>query len=195
MKEGAGPAYWLALCLALLALAWGSNAFWDALSPVTHKRQLYALAPLYRVDPLLLAAIVRAESGFDPFAESHQGALGLMQLLPSTAEEAARELKLNYQDKDDLYREDVNLRLGVHHFAKQLKAFDGSLVLALAAYNAGAAKVRSWGLEAYGSDQEQLISAIPLPETRLYVSRVLDHYRLFKRLQSVKRFLHGDPAL
>jgi soluble lytic murein transglycosylase len=180
----------LLLCLGLWALR--SQAFWDALSPVTQKELLYELAGKEKVDPLLLAAIIRSESGFDPFAESQRGAVGLMQLMPATAEQMAHELKLNYQDSDDLYTQEVNLRLGSRYFGKLLKSFDGNLVLALAAYNAGPAKVRSWGLKAWGQDQEQLVAKIPLSQTRAYVRRVLWHYRFFKQLQSIKRFLNGD---
>jgi soluble lytic murein transglycosylase len=184
----------LALCAATLAL-WRSNAFWNALSPVTNKTELYQLAGRIKVDPLLLAAIVRAESGFDPVAHSSRGALGLMQLMPATARQIAGELKFNYQDGDDLYTQDINLTLGGTYFAHQLKAFHGNLVLALAAYNAGPSKVRAWGLDPYGRDQEDLINALPLPESRSYVRRVLWYYRQFKKLQSVKRFLNGDPEL
>ena len=68
-------------------------------------------------------------------------------------------------------------------------------MLALAAYNAGPTKVRSWGNDPWGQDQDALIEALPVPETRAYVRQVLTSYRLFKRLQSIKRFLNGDPQL
>lgn len=191
----AHPGLWLAALLTGLVALWSSNAFWNALSPITHKQSLYRLAGATKVDPLLLAAIVQTESGFDPFAESRRGALGLMQLMPPTALAMARELKLNYQDQDDLYTQDINLTLGAHYFAKMLRSFDGDLVLALAAYNAGPTKVHGWGLDPWGADQEALIDALPLSETRSYVRQVLASYRLFKRLQSVKRFLNGDPQL
>jgi soluble lytic murein transglycosylase len=183
----------LALCLALYA--WRSQAFWDALSPVTQKQLLYELAGTEKVDPMLLAAIIKSESGFNPFAESRRGALGLMQLMPDTAAQMAHELKINYQDADDLYTQEVNLRIGAHYFAKLLRSYNGSLVLALAAYNAGPAKLRAWGLQPWGQDQDLLLAAIPLVETRVYVRRVLWHYRFFKRMQDLKRFLNGDDQL
>ena len=183
----------LLLCLGLLA--WRSQAFWDALSPVTQKQLLYELAGKEKVDPLLLAAIIKSESGFNPFAESHKGARGLMQLMPATAEQIARELKLNYQDSDDLYTQDVNLRLGARYFSNLIRQFDGSLVLAIAAYNAGPAKVKGWQVLTWGRDQNEILADIPISETRAYVRKVLWHYRFYKGLQSVKRFLNGDPAL
>ncbi|HTA17309.1 MAG TPA: lytic transglycosylase domain-containing protein [bacterium] len=184
-----------ALSVSAALLLWRSDFFWNALSPVTNKAVLYKLAGRTKVDPLLLAAIVRAESGFDPAAQSPRGALGLMQLMPSTARQMAGELKFNYQDQDDLYTQDINLTLGAFYFARQLKNFHGNLVLALAAYNAGPAKVRAWNLDPWGRDQDDLISALPLPTTRSYVRHVLWYYRQFKNLQAVKRFLHGDSEL
>jgi soluble lytic murein transglycosylase len=178
--------------LLVVVLAWRSSGFWDALSPLTHKKELYELGGVYKVDPLLLAAIIRSESHFYPFAESKAGAVGLMQLMPATAREMARELKLDYQNPKDLYRESINLKLGSHYFAKLLRLFDGNLVLSLAAYNAGRANVLSWKLKAYGSDQQGLIAAIPVPQTRAYVERVLETYRAFKRVQAVKRWLGGE---
>jgi soluble lytic murein transglycosylase len=144
---------------------------------------------------MLLAAIIRAESNFNPYAASKMGALGLMQIVHRTAEQLAGELKIIYQDQEDLYREDVNLRLGTYYFSKLLKAKQGNLVLALAAYNAGPGNLRAWKLDAYGQDQDDLIAAIPVLETRNYVRRVLKGYKFLKRLQRVKRMLRGDDPL
>src|SRR5262245_42541362 len=108
-KAAARRMRFLALFLALmtgLAFLWQSNAFWDALSPITHKKELYRLAGETKVDPLLLAAIVSQESSFFPYARSRKGAMGLMQILPQTAEGLAKELRIDYQDPEDLYRED-----------------------------------------------------------------------------------------
>jgi soluble lytic murein transglycosylase len=182
---------WVALVLACGVWLVRSNAFWNALSPVTQKSLLYELAGTYKIDPLLLAAIIRSESTFWPFAESRAGAMGLMQLLPSTAEEEARLLNLDYQDSEDLYRNDINLRLGTHYFSRVLKSFDGNLVLGLAAYNAGVGKVRSWKLQSFGRDQDSLVEDIPVRETRRYVQRVLAAYRHFKLIQKIKRALQG----
>src|SRR5947209_17244214 len=119
-EHSKAPLLWLgsAALLLTLALLWSSNSFWDALSPITNKRELYQLSGEYKVDPLLLASIVKAESGFNPFASSGKGALGLMQLVPETAQQLAAELKIDYQDQEDLYRNDLNLRLGAYYFSK-----------------------------------------------------------------------------
>jgi soluble lytic murein transglycosylase len=175
----------------LLTLLLG-GVFWDLLAPLTHKTTLYRLGGVYKVDPLMLAAIVACESRFDPFAESRQGALGLMQLMPATAEEMANELRLDYKNSEDLYHDELNLELGTYYFVKLRKAYKGDVLLALAAYNAGAAKVRLWNLPALGAVETDRIDAIPVNETRAYVQGVLENYRWLKRLQRIKRFLRGD---
>lgn len=108
------------------------------------------------VDPLLLAAVVQAESGFDPGAVSVQGALGLMQVMPDTA--------ALYRPSADLLDPRDNLEIGARYLATQLQQFDGDVPLALAAYNAGPGNVlRFAGIP-------------PFAETRAYVRRVLASY-------------------
>lgn len=108
------------------------------------------------VDPLLLAAVVQAESGFDPDAVSVQGALGLMQVMPDTA--------ALYRPSADLLDPRDNLEIGARYLATQLQQFDGDVPLALAAYNAGPGNVlRFAGIP-------------PFAETRAYVRRVLASY-------------------
>ena len=173
-------------------MTWRSGAFWDALSPVTYKKELYQLGGVYKIDPLLLAAIIRAESHFLPLAKSKAGAIGLMQLMPATAKEMVSELGLQLENPADLYREEMNIKLGTHYFAKMLKLSQGNLPLALASYNAGRANVLAWKIDPYGMNEASVIRAIPVAETKAYVARVLDTYRTFKSIQRVKRWLGGE---
>lgn len=117
---------------------------------------LWRAGQRWGVDPLLLAAIVENESGFDPAAVSVQGALGLMQVLPETAS--------LYRPVADPMIPTVNVEVGARYVASQLELFDGDLPLALAAYNAGPGNViRFAGIP-------------PFRETRRYVRRVLASY-------------------
>ena len=95
--------------------------------------QIQASARRHGLDPLLVAAIVQVESGFDGRAVSPRGAIGLMQVMPGTAAEL---------DVNDLYSPSGNLEAGTRYLASLLRRFDGDLVLGLAAYNAGPAAVR-----------------------------------------------------
>lgn len=111
-------------------------------------------ADRHDIDGFLLAAIVETESSFDNTAQSHRGAVGLMQLMPSTAG----------VESEALIDPTLNLDLGARYLRRLLYRFDGDLELALAAYNAGPTAVRRYdGLP-------------PYPETRRYVEKVLDLY-------------------
>jgi len=94
----------------------------------------------YDVPPETILAVIRIESGFDVNATSDAGAVGLMQLLPSTAEEVARELRLPFEGSEQLRDPALNIRLGTHYLTKLLNRFD-DLSQALAAYNEGPEKV------------------------------------------------------
>ncbi len=121
-----------------------------------HGELIWRTGQRWGVDPLLLAAMVETESGFNAEAVSLQGALGLMQVLPATAD--------LFRPVDDPMEPAVNVEVGARYFASQLKLFDGDLPLALAAYNAGPGNViRFAGIP-------------PFRETRRYVRRVLASY-------------------
>jgi len=127
----------------------------------------------------LVHAIARQESLFDPQAQSHVGALGLMQLMPATANRVARQLRYPYSKQRLLSDPTYNLTLGSHYFETLLRRYDGSPMLALAAYNAGPGNVSRW-IREYGdprgvaADPVDWVELIPYSETRNYVQRVLE---------------------
>lgn len=130
------------------------------------KRLVADAARRHDLDPSLITAVIKAESGFDTQAVSPAGAQGLMQLMPATAE------LLNVADPFD---PEANISGGVRHLRGLLDRFDGDLPLALAAYNAGASRVEAAG-------------AIPaIAETREYVERVLRYYQDYRRRSAVSR--------
>lgn len=149
-----------------------------------------ALPSLPLEQPLALA-IIRQESSFDRNAESPAGALGLMQLMPTTAAGVARELSMQYAagmlKSDHIY----NIRLGSYYLAKLVRGFEGSYVLAIAAYNGGQGNVRKW-LRDYGDPRQaksieeviDWIELIPFSETRNYVARVLEGVQVYRQLLS-----------
>ena len=161
--------------------------------------QGYPLAPLPpdrgqpgTIEPALVFAIMRQESGFDGKAVSGAGARGLMQLMPRTAHAVARRLNLPYSTSRLTTDHVYNLTLGRAYVGDLIERYDGSYVLALAAYNAGPGRVRSW-IRDYGDPRRgridiiDWIELIPLPETRNYVQRVLEAVTVYRRVL-------GQPA-
>lgn len=164
----------LLLIVTIVMLLIKSDLFWNLLSPIFYKDILYKYAGIYKMDPLLIAAIINVESKFSPVATSKKGAIGLMQILPTTAEEIAKELNIDYINVDELYEPEKNIKIGFYYISKLQKKFKGNIILALAAYNAGMSNVDKW--------QEY-------KETREFVHKVLKTYNKFKFIQKLKRTL------
>jgi soluble lytic murein transglycosylase len=119
--------------------------------------------------PAVFFALVREESHFDPAIVSSAGAVGLTQLLPETAREVARLLKI---EEPDLRDPGQNLRIGARHLAR-LAARSKDLSRALLAYNAGSGRLRAWERGAAGLPSDLLVEAVPFAETRRYVRKIL----------------------
>jgi soluble lytic murein transglycosylase len=133
----------------------------------------------------LTLAVIRQESGFNDSARSRVGALGLMQLMPATARNVARALKISYGRRRLTADPAYNLRLGSSYLKAQLETFGGEYVLALAAYNAGPHRVKRWLKERGdprlpGVDMIDWIERIPFAETRNYVQRVLESLHVYR---------------
>lgn len=137
------------------------------------------------VEHAAIYAIARQESKFNATARSHAGASGLMQLMPGTAKETAGKLGLSYSPQMLTSDPAYNALLGSTYLKAQLDRYDGSLVLAAAAYNAGAGNANKW-IKAYGDprdgniDPVVWIELIPFTETRDYVQKVLANYQIYK---------------
>lgn len=149
---------------------------WDDLQlrfPLAYQEQMTNAAKSASMTPHLLFAIARQESAFMPDARSPAGALGLMQLLPSTAQYTARRAGIPYK-RHELLSPETNIDLGSRYLHQLLNEFDGNRILATAAYNAGPTRVRQW----LSAEQQKLpydvwIETIPYRETRSYVQNVL----------------------
>jgi len=126
------------------------------------------------LSPSWILAIIRQESAFNPYARSRSGAMGLMQLMPRTGRQMAKERKIRLRSGSDLLKPEINICLGSAYLAKMLDRYDGRLAWAAAAYNAGPHRVDRWlSGKTENIDSEALIEAIPFKETRRYVQQVL----------------------
>lgn len=136
-------------------------------------------------DRAAVYAIARQESMFQVDAVSSAGARGLMQLMPGTARDVAREVGVDYSPNRLVSDAAYNALLGSTYLGAQLDRYDGSLVLAAAAYNAGPGNADKW-IRAYGDpraanvDPVIWVELIPFQETRTYVKRVLGNYMVYR---------------
>ncbi len=144
---------------------------WDCLYPRPFAAGVRPLESEHGLPTGLLHALMRQESGFDPAIVSPASAVGLMQLMPSTAKQAAGEMAIDY-DPDRLTSPDFNLRVGAFYLNKLFKMFQSQVVLASAAYNAGPKAVSHWVIAGADNDVDLWVARIPYDETRTYVARV-----------------------
>ncbi len=151
------------------------------LHPVFHKESVYHYADLYKQDPLLILALIKAESHFFKKAKSARGAVGLMQLMPSTAKQIAKELNVRNFKAEDLEEPKTNIRFGTYYLAKLHKEFGNNSLTALAAYNAGSKNVKDW-LKLNKTKTLQL-EEIEFLETKKFVQDVLSTYHNLKKLK------------
>jgi soluble lytic murein transglycosylase len=147
-------------------------AFWSLVTAHTNRNG---------VDPLLVVALMRQESMFDPEARSSADARGLMQLLPTTAARVAAARGQPVRD-EDLAEPETNIALGVAYFDSLLQRYAGDPIKALAAYNAGEDAVARWDARFGTRAPDEFVESITYRETRDYVKRVLANYRAYQQL-------------
>lgn len=148
--------------------------------PKEYESYVYKYSEENNMDPLLTFAIIKAESNFKSDVVSKSNAIGLMQLIDSTAEETAKKLKIEY-NKQDLYNPETNIMLGTKYFSTLFEKYN-NITMALTAYNAGSGNVDKWiesnTIKSDGSDAEN----IPYKETNNYVRKILRDYNIYKEL-------------
>jgi soluble lytic murein transglycosylase len=153
-------------------------AYWDTIQQKAQERDL---------DPFLILALIRQESLFDAQARSPAFALGLMQLLPSTAGRVAKQVGLEPPSNQKLFEPEVNLTLGTQYLKDLLRRYSNNWFKAIAAYNAGEAAVDRWEKEIVTDDIEEFVERIPYVETRGYVKLVMRNHRIYKKLYETQR--------
>jgi soluble lytic murein transglycosylase len=168
-----------------LAVASAKLASYAGVNLLVEGYPLQEMPPGNSVERPLLLAVTRQESAFDRDAVSRSGARGLMQLMPGTAKEVAKSMGMAFSLPRLTGDPRYNLLLGREYLAGMLDDFSGSYVLAVAAYNAGPARVRQW-MRDFGDprtkrvDVVDWIESIPVAETRNYLQRVLENLQIYR---------------
>jgi soluble lytic murein transglycosylase len=155
------------------------------LYPLAYKDIIENIAGKNGIDPFLVISIIREESRFDPGAKSIAGALGLMQIMPGTAQRFDCKLNLGINNSHDILNIKNNLNIGIYYLSNLVKEF-GSYTYAIAAYNAGEEIVRRWLKSGNYKSIDEFIEDIPYNETKKYVKRVITTFFEYKRLSIIE---------
>jgi len=160
--------------------------------PFPHREVILREAEAQNVNPYFAAGLIRQESMFDEDIESRAGAIGMMQVMPATGRELARGVGIEGYSTMRLTEAEVNVRLGMTFLADMLRRYDGVVLDALVAYNAGPTRIRRWrGLPEY-QDADVFTERIPFGETRQYVKIVQKNALIYESLYGCDG---GQPCL
>lgn len=163
-----------------------SATVWGVTYPLAFREDVAKNAAAYAIPESLVWAIMRTESNYLPVAKSPVGALGLMQIMPATAESMSKG------GSKRLTHPDLNIKLGTRHLKDLMESYDGNLTLAVAAYNAGAGNVKRWQ-KGYGDlPEDEFVESIPFRETREYVKKVVSSMEMYQRLYRLPPYKHPE---
>ncbi len=175
--------YIILLLVVLTTFYTAANQILRSLYPLDHEGIILKSALSYNLEPFLIPAVINAESHFKEEAVSSKGASGLMQLTKDTYDFTRGKVK-NEELKDDILDPETNITLGAFYLSYLLADF-GTLPEALAAYNAGPTKVRTWLCDKEFSDDGKTLKKIPYAETEQYIEKVMRNLEVYK-------FLYGE---
>ena len=153
-----------------------SATLWGVNYPLAYREEVAKNAAATAIPESLIYAIMRTESNYSPSALSPVGAVGLMQVMPATAEAISKG------DSARLTRPEFNIRLGARYLRDQMAAYGRNIPLTAAAYNAGPGNVKRWQKSLAALPQDEFIESIPFRETREYVKKVVSTMELYQRL-------------
>ncbi len=159
-----------------------NNEIWRFSFPTGFSDHVRVNAEMNSLNPYLVHAIIREESSYKMDAVSRAGAIGLMQLMPTTGRNMSKQTGFKDYSTLSLYRPDVNIVLGSLYLKMLVEDYKGNVSLAVASYNAGPNAVSTW-ISRYGlGEMDEFIEKIPYSETRNYVKKVLRSYEIYERL-------------
>lgn len=172
----------LFLIILIFVIFKPQNWILKKLYKLDYSEYVYKYAEVNDVDPYLIFSIIKAESNFSRNIESSSGAIGLMQLMESTAVEKANEIGEEVVVKEALFNPEINIKIGTSYYAYLIKHYKGNENLALAAYNAGMGNVDRWIEEGTIKEDGSDLENIPYKETNNYVRKILRNYKIYKEL-------------
>ncbi len=165
----------------IVDFAWGKIE--ETAHPKSYSEYVKQYSSEYNVPEPIIYAVIKVESDFDPYAESVDGARGLMQMIPSTFEELTSDKYLGDNlDADELFDPEVSIKYGTYYLRYLHSYFDGNWQNAIAAYNGGMGNVSKWLADPLYSDGKGNLTDIPFEETKNYVAKVNREIENYKEL-------------
>lgn len=167
-----------------LILIGGYFVLKNIIYPLNHFDIVKNEASKNNIDPYLVMAIIKTESGFKKDATSNKDAKGLMQMIDSTATDVNNRTNIVDKVGDNLYDENVNISLGCKYFSDLVKKYSGNYYLAICAYNAGMGNVDKWLEQGVLEKDMDCIKdvSIPYKETEKYLKKVMGSYKMYKMI-------------
>lgn len=152
------------------------------LYPFYYVDEIDSLARRFELPVPLIYSVIKKESAFEPRAISYANAYGLMQLIPTTASQIAPELGMQFITTDQLFVPRINLKMGSYYLRSLLRRYQGNLVMALAAYNAGPHRVDRWKKIYPVGDDDLFMENLAFEQTRVYVRTCLKYYWIYRQI-------------
>lgn len=159
-----------------------SDKKWRLVYPLYFTDPINQNGQLYQIDPFIIISLIKEESHFNPFAVSGSNAIGLMQLLPGTANDVARWNHLPAVGRLDLFNPEKNIQFGAAYFNHSRQSLDNSNLFAVAGYNSGPGAVKTWRNKSLTEDMDEFVEDIPYNQTRDYVKKVFGAYWNYKKI-------------
>ncbi len=179
-EQRAGNRGWL-LLLVMFMILWHKPIL-KVFFIINYQAEIIKYSQIHQLSPSLVGAMIFVESGFNPKAVSHKGAMGLMQIMPRTGEWGATELGIEDFTLKELMDPEKNLMIGTWYLAYLKRINDGNDYLALASYNAGHRNVSQWVREGVWNGDSVKIEQIPFPETKKYLIKILFYKKIYHYL-------------
>jgi soluble lytic murein transglycosylase len=171
-----------AVLLAIIVITDYSTTVLKMIYPLKYKEYVFEYSIKSGIDPYLVFAVIKAESGFDPNARSNKAAMGLMQITEQTGTWGAHTLKMGRFKTDDLYNPEINIRLGCWYLKQLMKEFNNNTDLVITAYNGGSGNVKEWLNDKELSHSGEYLDKIPFKETERFLDRVKNYHSMYRRL-------------
>lgn len=172
------------IVFVIIACYFGTIKILKVVYPLTHFEIVKEEASKNGLDPYLVMAVIKTESGFNSNAISNKDAKGLMQIIDSTASDVNDKINVSENVKNDIYDERVNIALGCKYLGSLIKKYNGNYYIAICAYNAGMGNVDKWleqGLIDDSLDRHRNVN-LPFKQTDKYLDKVISTYKMYKML-------------